>query len=107
MTTGYLWDEIFGWHDTGSGALFPADPTAGHQPIANHVAHPDTKRRMHELICVSGLIDHLTRVAPRTATETELTRVHTAEHVARIQRESELTKGGDADDGIPPFGKGA
>ena len=65
MATGYLWDEIFGWHDTGSGSLFPADPLAGLQPITHHVAHPDTKRRMHELICVSGLIDHLTRIDPR------------------------------------------
>jgi acetoin utilization deacetylase AcuC-like enzyme len=106
MTTGYLWDEVFGWHDTGTGTLFPADPDAGHQPIANHVAHPDTKRRMHELICVSGLVNHLTRIAPRTATEGELTRVHTPEHVERIKRESQQPKGGDAGDGISPFGKG-
>ncbi len=107
MTTGYLWDEIFGWHDTGSGAFFPADPDAGHQPIANHVAHPDTKRRMHELICVSGLADHLTRIVPRTATDEEILRVHTPEHLARIKAESELPKGGDAGDGVSPFGKGA
>jgi acetoin utilization deacetylase AcuC-like enzyme len=107
MTTGYLWDEIFGWHDTGSGALFPADPDLGHQPIGHHVAHPDTKRRLHELVCVSGLIDHLTRVAPRAATTEQLLRVHTAEHVERIARESAQPKGGDAGDGISPFGKGA
>ncbi|QJY47499.1 class II histone deacetylase [Pseudonocardia broussonetiae] len=107
MTTGYLWDEIFGWHDTGSGTLFPADPDLGHQPISHHVAHPDTKRRMHELICVSGLVDHLTRIAPRTASVEELTRVHTPEHVERIVRESAQPKGGDAGDGISPFGKGA
>ena len=106
MSTGYLWDEIFGWHDTGSGSMFPADPLAGLQPIAHHVAHPDTKRRMHELICVSGLIDHLTRVSPRRATDEEILRVHTVEYVERIKRESELPKGGDAGDGISPFGKG-
>ena len=105
MTTGYLWDEIFGWHDTGSGALLPADPALGRQPI-NHVAHPDTKRRMHELICVSGLAGHLTRIAPRPATLDQLTRVHTPEYVERIVRESEQPKGGDAGDGISPFGKG-
>ncbi|UJH70199.1 hypothetical protein L0A91_13630 [Ornithinimicrobium sp. INDO-MA30-4] len=107
MTTGYLWDEIFGWHDTGSGSMFPADPLAGLQPIAHHVAHPDTKRRMHELVCVSGLIDHLTRVSPRNATDEEILRVHTVDYVERIKRESELPKGGDAGDGISPFGKGA
>ncbi len=107
MATGYLWDEIFGWHDTGSGALFPADPLAGLQPITHHVAHPDTKRRMHELICVSGLIDHLTRIDPQKATDEQILRVHTPDYLARIKRESELPKGGDAGDGISPFGKGA
>jgi len=107
MTTGYLWDELFGWHDTGSGSLFPADPDAGHQPLGHHVAHPDTKRRMHELICVSGLVDHLTRITPRTATDEELLRVHTPAYVDRIRHESTLPKGGDAGDGISPFGKGA
>ena len=107
MSTGYLWDEIFGWYDTGSGSLFPADPLAGLQPISHHVAHPDTKRRMHELICVSGLIDHLTRIDPRDATDEEILRVHTADYLERIKRESQLPKGGDAGDGISPFGKGA
>jgi acetoin utilization deacetylase AcuC-like enzyme len=107
MSTGYLWHEVFGWHDTGTGTLFPADPAAGHQPISHHVAHPDTKRRMHELICVSGLIDHLTRISGREATREEITRVHTPAHVDRIAAESEQPKGGDAGDGISPFGKGA
>jgi acetoin utilization deacetylase AcuC-like enzyme len=107
MSTGYLWHEVFGWHDTGTGTLFPADPAAGHQPISHHVAHPDTKRRMHELICVSGLIDHLTRITGREATREEITRVHTPAHVDRIAAESEQPKGGDAGDGISPFGKGA
>jgi acetoin utilization deacetylase AcuC-like enzyme len=106
MSTGYLWHEIFGWHDTGTGALFPADPALGHQPLS-HLAHPDTKRRMHELICVSGLVDHLTRITGREATYEEITRVHTPEYVARIVAESEQPKGGDAGDGFSPFGKGA
>jgi hypothetical protein len=46
MSTGYLWHEIFGWHDTGTGTLLPADPFTGHQPIAYHVAHPDKRRRV-------------------------------------------------------------
>ncbi|WP_432514877.1 class II histone deacetylase [Kineococcus sp. SYSU DK001] len=106
MSTGYLWHELYGWADTGSGSLFPADPGVGLQPIAHHVAHPDTKRRMHELVVVSGLIDHLQRLQPRHAGEEELLRVHTPEHVRRIRSESRLPKGGDAGDGISPFGRG-
>jgi acetoin utilization deacetylase AcuC-like enzyme len=105
MTTGYLWHEVYGWHDTGSGPLMGPDPAAGVQPLA-HLAHPDTKRRIHELVSVSGVIDSLVRVRPRPATEAELLRVHTAEHVERIKAESLLPKGGDAGDGFSPFGRG-
>lgn len=106
MTTGYIWHELYGWSDTGSGGLFPADPGAGLQPISHHVAHPDTKRRIHELIVVSGLIDDLERLKPRHATEDDLLRVHTREHIDRIKYESALPKGGDAGDGTSPFGEG-
>ena len=106
MSTGYIWHELYGWSDTGSGGWFPADPGVGLQPISHHVAHPDTKRRIHELIVVTGLIDDLERLAPRHATEEEVLRVHTRDHVDRIRHESALPKGGDAGDGISPFGKG-
>jgi acetoin utilization deacetylase AcuC-like enzyme len=105
MTTGYVWHELYGWADTGTGGLAPADPGAGCQPI-NHVANPDTKRRLHELVAVSGLIEHVERIRPRHATAEEILRVHTEEHLARIQRESRLPKGGDAGDGFSPFGQG-
>lgn len=105
MSTGYLWHEVFGWHDTGTGPLFGADPATGIAPLA-HLANPDTKRRLHELVCVSGLVDHLTRIAGRPATDEELRRVHTAEHVDRIRTESAWPKGGDAGDGFSPFGRG-
>jgi hypothetical protein len=60
--TGYLWNAIYGWDDRGSGPLWPADPNVGIQPIGHHVAHPDTKRRAHELVVVSGLIKELQQV---------------------------------------------
>ncbi|WP_454129437.1 class II histone deacetylase [Microbacterium aurum] len=105
MNTGYVWHELYGWWDMGSGGLAPADPRMGLQPLA-HWAHPDTKRRLHELVAVSGIIESLTRISPRKATEEELLRVHLPEHVHRIQRESDAPKGGDAGDGNSPFGAG-
>jgi len=106
MATGYLYHEVFGWHDTGSHAgAFPSNPAAGLQPFI-HMENAETKRRFHELVVVSGLIDHLVRLAPRQATDEEILRVHTAEHLARIESESEQPKGGDAGDGISPFGQG-
>lgn len=106
MTTGYLYHEIFGWHDTGTHVgVFPSNPAAGLQPLM-HFENPETKRRLHELIVVTGLIDRLERLRPRPATEGELLRVHTPEHVERIKTESTLPKGGDSGDGFSPFGCG-
>ncbi len=104
MTTGYAYHEIFGWHDTSSYAgLLPSDPLLGLQPF-EHMENAETKRRLHELVVVSGLIDHLVAIPTRLATDEEILRVHTPEHLARITAESELPKGGDAGDGISPFG---
>lgn len=106
MATGYLWNELYGWNDTGSGSLGPSDVTRGLQPVSHHFAHADHKRRMHELIVVSGLAEHLVRVPARHATREQIVRVHTQEHHDRIVAESEWPKGGDAGDGNSPFGKG-
>ncbi|WP_459548314.1 class II histone deacetylase [Nocardia sp. X0981] len=106
MTVGYVWNTVFGWVDTGSGSLFPADATTGLQPIGHHLAHPDTKRRFHELVAVSGLLDRLHPVRAVPASEEDILRVHTPEHLARIKEESLLPKGGDAGDGCSPFGRG-
>lgn len=106
MSTGYVYHEIYGWHDTGTNAgLFPSDPAAGIQPYM-HFENAETKRRMHELIVVSGLIDSLERIAPVPASEDDILRVHTPEHLERIRAESMLPKGGDAGDGLSPFGRG-
>ncbi|WP_216216565.1 class II histone deacetylase [Amycolatopsis aidingensis] len=105
MTTGYLYHEMFGWYDPGSAAgLFPPDPRQGVQPLW-HFEHPDTKRRIHELVVVSGLIEELVRLSPRQATVSEIGRVHEREHIDRIQADSDQA-GGDAGDGISPFGRG-
>ncbi|MGJ9422030.1 class II histone deacetylase [Aeromicrobium sp. CF3.5] len=106
MATGYVYHEVFSWHDTGTvTGLFPSDPAVGLQPLA-HFENPETKRRFHELVVVSGLIDRLTRLTARSASDEEILRIHTGDHLERIRAESELPKGGDAGDGLSPFGKG-
>ncbi len=105
-TTGYIWNTLYGWADTGSGGIFPPSVDALTQPIAHHVAHPDTKRRLHELISASGLIDSLRQLEPGPATREDILRVHDAAHYERIVSESALPKGGDAGDGVSPFGNG-
>jgi acetoin utilization deacetylase AcuC-like enzyme len=106
VNTGYLYHEVFGWHDTGTFAGdAPTDPGIGLQPYHNY-EHADTKRRIHELIVVSGLIKHLIRIEPRQITNQELLRVHTQTYIDSIKSQSQLRLGGDAGDLTTPFGKG-
>ena len=83
----------------------PSDPGAGLQPYVNY-ENSETKKRIHELIVVSGLIEHLTRVPVRKASEAELETTHTKEHIARIKQESSTRLGGDGGDLTTPFARG-
>ncbi len=64
----------------------------------------DTKRRLHNLIAVSGLSESLTPVKARKATKEEITRFHTTDYHDRIQEESSRN-GGDGGD-LAPFSTG-
>ncbi|MEY4108971.1 MAG: hypothetical protein RJB35_284, partial [Actinomycetota bacterium] len=49
LRTGYIYHELFGWHDTGTNTgFFPSDPARGLQPFVNY-ENAETKRRIHEL----------------------------------------------------------
>lgn len=99
MATGYVYHELYGWHDTGTQAsLVPADPRRGIQPL-QHYENAEAKRRAHELVVVSGLIDRLTRLAPAKATDEELLLVHTPAYLQRLTALNET--GGDAGGGTP------
>ena len=103
MSTGLVWHELYMWHDTGTSAwVMPAGLSV--QPFA-HIESAEGKRRIKNLIEVSGLLDHLVPLKPRAATEEEILRLHTPEYVARIKRESDAL-GGDAGD-LTPFGHGS
>jgi len=102
--TGYVWHEHYTWHDTGTHAgLLPAGGFV--QPFSNFEA-PESKSRFAGLVEVSGLIDDLVTVAARRASEEDILRVHTREHLERIKAAS-ANAGGDAGDGESPFGRGS
>jgi acetoin utilization deacetylase AcuC-like enzyme len=103
MATGWVWHELYMWHDTGSaaGELPPGGPL---EP-GEHSENPATKRRFRNLVEVSGLLEHLVPIAPRPATDEELLRLHTPEYVERIRRLSG-ERGGEAGP-ITPFGPGS
>jgi acetoin utilization deacetylase AcuC-like enzyme len=103
VATGFVWHELYMWHDTGTGAaVMPAGLTV--QPLG-HIESAESKRRIRNLLEVSGLMDHLVQLKPRAATEAELLRLHTKEYIDSIKKmSSEL--GGEAGEETP-FGRGS
>ena len=103
MTTGFVWDERYMWHDARSYSdWLPREVLFEPEPSLESV---ETKRRFKNLIDVSGVGRSLTWLDPRPATEAEVLRLHTPEYVERIRALSAGT-GGDAGEGTP-FGRGS
>jgi acetoin utilization deacetylase AcuC-like enzyme len=100
--TGFVWEELFAWHDTGTAALV-IPPSLTVQPGV-HAENAETKRRFAGLIEVSGLLKHLVRVEAVPAEEDDICRCHTREYVKKIQQMSGVD-GGDAGE-LTPFGRG-
>jgi acetoin utilization deacetylase AcuC-like enzyme len=106
LKTGYTYHELFAWHDTGTNAgFFPSDPAAGLQPFINY-ENSETKRRIHELIVVSGLAAKLERFEPSQASDDQLALVHPRSYLAHLKEVSAQRLGGDAGDGETPLAKG-
>lgn len=72
MKVGYVYDQIYLEHDTGS--------------------HPENKERLVSIMNLlenSGLKDKLVALSPRMATEGELLTNHSQEHITRVESASE------------------
>jgi acetoin utilization deacetylase AcuC-like enzyme len=107
MGTGFLWHERYMWHNTGrASGPFLSDASGWLEPDWRHTENSDTKRRMRNLLDVSGLLDQLVRVDPRPATVEELTRFHTPAYVERIRALS-AAGGGEGDDPTTVVGRGS
>jgi len=103
MATGWVFHELYLWHDTGSHAtVFPAGLTI--EP-GEHAENPSTKRRFRNLVEVSGLLEQLTPIKPIRATEADLNRFHTRTYIEQIKSLS-AGHGGDAGE-LTPFGPGS
>jgi len=83
MTTGFLYHELYMWHVTGQ--------FAGVMPYGNgvepyeHAENESTKRRLRNLLEVSGLLKQLAALEPRPATDEEILRVHAPAHLEKLR----------------------
>lgn len=99
LPTGFVSDELCFWHDPGNYALV-LKPGGFVEPYNRHIENADPKRRLLNLLQVSGLLGQLSAIAPRDAGSEELTRLHTPDYVARVRQIAEAG-GGDTGTGAP------
>ncbi len=104
MSTGFFWDERCFWHGGGNYAgMFQVgglvQPTMGGLP-----ENPETKRRLKNLLDVTGLSRALVMTGADAATEEDLLRVHPASYLERFRAMSDA---GGGELGLrTPFGPG-
>lgn len=105
MTTGFFWDERCFWHGGGDYAF--TLPLGGLvQPLAagGLPESPETKRRLKNLMDVTGLSAELSLRSAAAATQEDLLRVHPASYLDEFKRVSDA--GGGELGMRTPFAKG-
>lgn len=80
--TGFVWHEIYMWHDT-SGFCGAARANQWVQP-EEHYESPEAKRRIRNLVEVSGLLPHLIDIPALDIEKADLLHVHTNDYVERV-----------------------
>ncbi|MBP6116864.1 MAG: class II histone deacetylase [Neisseriaceae bacterium] len=81
--TGFVWHELYMWHDTGNYAGV-SRPSEVVQPNA-HYESPEPKRRIKNLLDVTGVTEQLTAIKPLDARPQDLARAHTAAYLASVE----------------------
>ena len=99
--TGFVWHERYMWHMTGFAA--GPIPAGGFVEPDDHIEGPAAKRRMRNLLEVTGVMDALTPIRPRPATEAEVMRVHGAAYLEGLRAMS-AAGFGDAGE-LTPLGR--
>jgi acetoin utilization deacetylase AcuC-like enzyme len=104
MTTGFFWDERTFWHGGGNYAgMFPVGGLV--QPLSGGLPeNPETKRRLKNLMDVTGLSRDLIMTEADPATSADLLRVHPARYLDAFKAMSDA--GGGELGRRTPFGPG-
>ncbi|MEM9601313.1 MAG: class II histone deacetylase [Pseudomonadota bacterium] len=98
MATGWQFNELYLWHDTLSFNQF-FRPGLQIQP-GEHAEHPETKRRMRNLIDVAGVLDELVSIRATPAPDTALLRFHTEHYLETLEALS-AGEGGEVSPSTP------
>ena len=105
MSTGFFYDERCFWHGGGNYAgLLPVGGLVQPSETAGLPESPETKRRLVNLLHVTGLAHDLAMQGAEAATRADLERVHPAAYLDEFQRLSD-DKGGELGRRTP-FGPG-
>lgn len=90
MATGFFWDEKCFWHTGGNyAARFPTGGLVQPMVAGGLPETPESKRRLKNLLDVTGLIGELdARTAP-AATDADLARVHTQNYLSTFKEMSD------------------
>ncbi len=93
MRTGFYWNERCFWHSGGNyAATMPVGGLV--QPMAGGLPeNPETKRRLRNLLDVSGLIEDLIPLSAPPVTTEDLLRVHPQDYLDAFQQMSEAGGG--------------
>lgn len=104
MTTGFFWDERCFWH--GGGNYAGTLPVGGLvQPIMGGLPeNPETKRRLKNLMEVTGLSAHLHMTGAPPASDEDIARVHPESYLTQFRALSDA--GGGEIGPRAPFGAG-
>jgi acetoin utilization deacetylase AcuC-like enzyme len=104
MATGFFWDELCFWHGGGNYAL--TVPVGGFvQPLpAGLPENPETKRRLVNLMNISGLARELAMQSAPPATRAQMARIHPDAYLNRFKEMSDA--GGGELGRRTPFGHG-
>ena len=100
MTLAVCWSQQFAIHDSGRAGLYL--PVGGLIEDDVHVDSTARITRTRNLLRTTGIDDAATILEPRKAVVEEVLRVHSEEHVQRMQEVSEAG-GGDAGGGYTPM----
>ena len=105
MSTGFYWDERCFWHAGGNYALtFPLGGLV--QPLAagGLPESPETKRRLRNLMSVTGITEDLAMRSAEMCPRADLERVHPAQYLDKFK---EMSDAGGGELGLrTPFAKG-